>query len=213
MRIWKTSCESLPIILGFELQLKTEFRLHFFERALTLPQEDEFMGLREPLQDIAECGLPTALEAMGERWSFMILRAAFNRVRHFEEFLSEIGIARNILANRLTRLTESGILHRTPCPDDRRKVEYRLTEKGLDLLPAMIALRQWGEKWGTGIASNPVLVDEQDKQPILPVTLRSHDGRVIDHNDLCWMNSADIKPLHAHDDGEADGRVRKLSAI
>ena len=83
--------------------------------------------LRESLSDIVECGLPTALEAMGERWSFMILRGAFNGVRHFEEFLSEIGIARNILANRLTRLTECGILHRTPCPDDRRKVEYRLS--------------------------------------------------------------------------------------
>ena len=174
------------------------------------------MGLREPLLDIAECGLPTALEAMGERWSFMILRAAFNRVRHFEEFLSEIGIARNILANRLTKLTEAGILHRTPCPDDRRKVEYRLTDKGLDLLPAMITLRQWGEKWGTGAPSNPVLVDEQDKQPILPVTIRSHDDRVLDHHDLCWMNSADIKPLHAQnhaDDDRLDDRVRKLSAI
>jgi DNA-binding HxlR family transcriptional regulator len=194
------------------LQLKTEFRLHFFSLRLTLHKEDKNMGLREPLQEIAECGLPTALEAMGERWSFMILRAAFNRVRHFEEFLSEIGIARNILANRLTRLTESGILHRTPCPDDRRKVEYRLTDKGLDLLPAMIALRQWGEKWGTGTPSNPVLVDERDKQPILPVTIRSHDDRVLDHHDLCWMNTADIKPLH--DANEAgDDRVRKLSAI
>jgi DNA-binding HxlR family transcriptional regulator len=171
------------------------------------------MGLREPLQEIAECGLPAALEAMGERWSFMILRAAFNRVRHFEEFLSEIGIARNILANRLSRLTESGILHRTPCPDDRRKVEYRLTEKGLDLLPVMITLRQWGERWGTGTPSNPVLVDEQDHQPILPVTIRSHDDRVLNHNDLCWMNSADIKPLNAAEDASSDDRVRKLSAI
>jgi DNA-binding HxlR family transcriptional regulator len=195
------------------LQLKTEFRLHFFERALTLPKEDEFMGLREPLQDIAECGLPTALEAMGERWSFMILRAAFNGVRHFEEFLSEIGIARNILANRLTRLTESGILHRTPCPDDRRKVEYRLTEKGLELLPVMIALRQWGEKFGTGVPSNPVLVDERDRQPILPVTIRSHDDRVLGHMDLCWMNSADIKAISTDASAEDDNRVRKLSAI
>ena len=169
--------------------------------------------LRESLQDILECGLPTALEAMGERWSFMILRAAFNGVRHFEEFLSEIGIARNILANRLTRLTESGILHRTPCPDDRRKVEHRLTEKGLDLLPTMISLRQWGEKWGTGVPSNPVLVDELDRQPILPVTIRSHDDRVLAHMDLCWMNSSDIKPLHAAEDAEMGDRVRKLSAI
>lgn len=168
------------------------------------------MGLRESLNDINECGLPMALETMGERWSFMILRGAFNGVRHFEEFLSEIGIARNILANRLTRLTEAGILQRTPCPDDRRKVEYRLTQKGLDLLPTMIALRQWGEKWGTGMPSNPVLVDERDKQPILPVSIRGHDDRVLGHMDLCWMNSVDIKPLHEISN---QGSVRKLSAI
>lgn len=168
--------------------------------------------LREKLHDIADCGLPTALEAMGERWSFMILRAAFNGVKHFEEFLSEIGIARNILANRLTRLTESGILHRTPCPDDRRKVEYRLTEKGLDLLPAMITLRQWGEKWGTDIMSNPVLCDQRDQQPILPVTIRGHDDRVLGHMDLCWIDASDIQSLEQEDSGER-AIVRKLGAI
>lgn len=55
------------------------------------------MGLREPLDEINNCGLPAALEVMGERWSFMILRAAFNGMYHFEEFLGALGIARNIL--------------------------------------------------------------------------------------------------------------------
>lgn len=77
--------------------------------------------LREPLQQLAECGLPTALEAMGERWSFMILRAAFNGVRHFEEFLSEISIARNILANRLNSLDRKRNI--TPHPLPRRSTE------------------------------------------------------------------------------------------
>jgi hypothetical protein len=77
----------------------------------------------------------------------------------------------------------------------------------------MIALRQWGEKWGTGIPSNPVLVDEQDRQPILPVTIRSHDDRVLRHMDLCWMNSSDIKPISFQDHDEDNDRVRKLSAI
>jgi DNA-binding HxlR family transcriptional regulator len=190
-----------------------QFGLIILNKGRNLRLRGCLMGeLREPLHQLAECGLPMALEAMGERWSFMILRAAFNGVRHFEEFLSEFSIARNILANRLTRLTESGILHRTPCPDDRRKVEYRLTEKGLDLLPTMIALRQWGEKWGTGVLSNPVLVDDRDRQPILPVTIRSHDERVLGHMDLCWMNVADITPISANTH-EADDRVRKLSAI
>ena len=86
--------------------------------------------IREPLRELTECGLPQALEVMGERWSFMILRASFNGLHHFEEFLSELGIARNILSNRLAKLVEHGILQRDPCPDDRRKIEYRLTAKG-----------------------------------------------------------------------------------
>lgn len=87
-----------------------------------------------------------------------------------------------------------------------------MTEKGLDLLPTMIALRQWGEKWGTGVLSNPVLVDERDRQPILPVTIRSHDERVLRHMDLCWINTSDITPISVDLD-KVDNRVRKLSAI
>jgi DNA-binding HxlR family transcriptional regulator len=152
------------------------------------------MGLREPLEVVC-CGLPVALEAIGERWSFLILRGALNGLRHFEEFQSTLGIARNILANRLGRLVEHGILARQPMPDDRRKVEYRLTEKGAELLPAMVALRQWGERWGDGIPSSPVLVDAHDEQPILPISLHAHDGRPLTLHDLCWKHAHDIQPL------------------
>ena len=143
--------------------------------------------LREPLCELAECGLPQALEVMGERWSFMILRASFNGVRHFEELLSELGIARNILSNRLGKLVDHGILARQAMAEDRRKIEYRLTEKGLDLLPAMLALRQWGQKYGAEVIENPVLVDERDRLPIGPVTITAHDGRAIDKHDLCFV--------------------------
>lgn len=168
--------------------------------------------LREPLSEVANCGLPAALEAIGERWSFMILRAAFNGVRHFEEFLTEIGIARNILANRLTRLTEAGILHRSPCPDDRRRVEYRLTPKGLDFLTAMIALRQWGERWATGVPSNPVLCDVRDHKPILPVTLRGHDDRILSHMDLCWIDASEVKSEGRSSKDEESANVRQLGS-
>jgi len=144
--------------------------------------------LREPLRELTECGLPQALEVMGERWSFMILRAGFNGVHHFEEFLSELGIARNILSNRLAKLVEHGILVRQPIAEDRRKIEYRLTEKGLDLLPAMIALRQWGQKYGAEVIENPVLVDERDRMPIGKVSILAHDGRVLDKMDLCMVD-------------------------
>jgi len=142
--------------------------------------------LREPLS--VECGLPQALEVMGERWSFMILRAAFNKLYHFEEFLSELGIARNILSNRLGKLVEHGVLKREACPDDRRKIEYRLTEKGLDLLPAMLALRQWGEKYVMDMPSNPVLVDSRDWLPIQGVGIKAHDGRALAYQELRWQD-------------------------
>jgi DNA-binding HxlR family transcriptional regulator len=151
--------------------------------------------LKEDLANLACCGLPVALEAMGETWSFLILRASFNGLHHFEEFQATLGIARNILANRLGRLVDHGILARQPLPHDRRKIEYRLTEKGAELLPAMIALRQWGETWGTGEPSTPVLVDELDHQPIRKVELLAHDGRPLGLKDLRWMHAQDIRPL------------------
>ena len=142
--------------------------------------------LREPLRDLVECSLPAALEAMGERWSFMILRAAFNGLHHFEEFQSELGIARNILANRLGRLVEHGILTRTAVAADRRKIQYELTEKGAALLPTMLALRQWGERWETGFRASPVLVDKRDMRPIAPIDVRAWDGRVLTKHELLW---------------------------
>ena len=152
------------------------------------------MGLREPLAELArECALPSALEVMGERWSFLILRAAFNGLMHFEEMQSSLGIARNILASRLSRLVEGGILERTPCADDRRKVEYRLTDKGMALLPAMIALRQWGERWETGAPSNPVLVDKRDGLPVRPIAVQAHDGRTLSWVDLCFRDQAELR--------------------
>jgi len=157
--------------------------------------------LREPLELLAECGLPPALEAMGERWSFMILRAAFNGVHHFEEYLSVLGIARNILSNRLSKLVDNGIMRRDPSPHDRRKVEYNLTEKGEDLLPALLALRDWGEKYGLGVVSNPVLVDERDRRPIGKMEIRAHDGRILTWPDLCWLDRAEL------DEADADQRV------
>ncbi|MEQ1508854.1 MAG: helix-turn-helix domain-containing protein [Sphingopyxis sp.] len=164
--------------------------------------------LREHLADAGECGLPIALEAMGERWSFMILRAAFNGIHHFEEFQTELGIARNILSNRLQRLVAHDILERTVMPCDRRKVMYRLTEKGQDLLPTMVALRQWGEKWVSGAPSTPVLVDAIDHQPVRPVVLQAHDGRTLTKLDLLWLHADQVCAL-----GEREVAIGDSAAV
>ncbi|GAA4766518.1 helix-turn-helix domain-containing protein [Stakelama sediminis] len=145
----------------------------------------------------AKCSLPAALEAVGERWSFLILRAAFNGLCHFEEFQSELGIARNILANRLARLVEHDILTRRPMARDKRKVEYSLTEKGAALLPTMIALRQWGERWEAGEGACPLLVDARDHEPLAKVVVRAHDGRILGRDDLLWTLPDEDEPQPA----------------
>jgi DNA-binding HxlR family transcriptional regulator len=150
--------------------------------------------LHEDMREIAECGLPSALEVMGERWSFMILRASFNGIRHFEDFQHQLGIARNILSNRLQRLVENGILDRAPVPGDRRRIEYRLTEKGIALLPALVALRQWGEKYGRRTwPSSLTIVDARDRRPIAPVQLHAEDGRPLRYEELDWEESGKIE--------------------
>jgi DNA-binding HxlR family transcriptional regulator len=140
----------------------------------------------------SECSLPAALEVVGERWSFLILRGAFNGLAHFEEFQSTLGIARNILSNRLARMVEHEILERHPDPADRRKVAYRLTEKGRALLPVLIALRQWGERWVSGVPSNPVLVDRQSRKPVLTIAVRAADGRPLALNELEWVDQTEV---------------------
>ena len=141
---------------------------------------------------LVECALPRALEAVGERWSFLILRAAFNGLAHFEEFQSTLGIARNILSNRLTRLVQHDILAREPDPTDRRRVAYRLTDKGRALLPALIALRQWGEVWIAGVPSNPVLVDTRNRRPVAAMAVMAADGRPLELTELEWIDRSEL---------------------
>ena len=143
-------------------------------------------------QLLRQCSIAAALEAVGERWSFLILRGAFNGLRHFEEFQTNLGIARNILSNRLGRLVEHGILRRDPDPADRRKVTYRLTDKGRDLLPVLLSLRQWGERWISGHPSNPVLVDRYSRQPIAPITVQAADGRPLSLGDMEWVDRSEL---------------------
>ena len=141
---------------------------------------------------LRQCSIAAALDTVGERWSFLILRGAFNGLKHFEEFQSTLGIARNILSNRLARLVEHSILEREPDPSDRRKVSYRLTEKGRDLLPVLLSLRQWGEKWISCKPSNPVLVDSITRQPIAEMAPRSIDGRVLKLGEMEWVDRSEL---------------------
>ena len=132
------------------------------------------------------CPLPPAVELIGEKWAFLILRGALNGLQHFEQFQAGLGIARNILSNRLGKLVNGGILERRADPDDRRKVVYSLSAKGEALLPVVLALRQWGEEWGHG-QHDIMLADQRDGQPIQRIAVHAQDGRELSLHELMWV--------------------------
>lgn len=134
-----------------------------------------------------QCPLPHAIELIGEKWAFLILRGAFNGLQHFEQFQAGLGIARNILSDRLQKMVAGGILERSNDPADRRKVVYSLSAKGEALLPVVVALRQWGEEWCHG-KSDIVLADLEHGQPIRRIRLISKDGRELERDDLMWLD-------------------------
>jgi len=132
------------------------------------------------------CAIPPAVELIGEKWAFLILRGALNGLQHFEEFQAGLDIARNILSDRLSKLVAGGILERRPDPDDGRRVIYSLTPKGEGLLPVVLAMRQWGEEWGYG-TMRVVLADRRDGKPVRKISVLSHDGRELTLSDLTWV--------------------------
>jgi DNA-binding HxlR family transcriptional regulator len=93
------------------------------------------------------CSIARALEVVGERWTLLIVRDAFAGLRRFEEFQASLGIARNVLTERLTRLVEEGILERVEYNERPERYEYRLTPKGRDLNVSLTGLMQWGDKY------------------------------------------------------------------
>jgi DNA-binding HxlR family transcriptional regulator len=93
------------------------------------------------------CSVAQCLEVVGEWWSLLIVRDAFLGVRRFDDFQARLGISRNILNQRLTRLVDDGVLTRVPYGEHPPRSEYRLTDKGRDLFQVIIAMRQWGDRW------------------------------------------------------------------
>ncbi len=99
--------------------------------------------------DGQNCSIAGALEIVGERWTLLIIRDAFLGRRRFDEFQQSLGIARNVLTDRLNRLVDEGILERVRYSERPERFEYRLTDKGRELNVALTALRQWGDTYLT----------------------------------------------------------------
>ena len=96
--------------------------------------------------DGQECSIARSLEIVGERWTLLVLRDVFRGKRRFEDLQRSLGIARNVLTDRLGRLVDEGVLERRRYQERPVRHEYRLTEKGIDLWPVMVQLLQWGDR-------------------------------------------------------------------
>jgi DNA-binding HxlR family transcriptional regulator len=112
------------------------------------------------------CSIARALEVVGERWTLLIVRDAFLGLRRFDEFQESLGIARNVLTDRLNRLVAEGILERVPYSERPERFDYRPTPKGRELNVALAGLRQWGDKH---LSEKPprVLRRKADKKPVI----------------------------------------------
>jgi len=132
----------------------------------------------------AECPVARSLDAIGDWWSLLIIRDAFDGIRRFGEFQRNLGMAKNILAARLRTLVAHGIFQVVPASDGSAYQEYVLTEKGKGLFPLIIGLRQWGEAffYEEGEAHSR-LVDREHGQPVQALELRAADGRLLGPDD------------------------------
>jgi DNA-binding HxlR family transcriptional regulator len=132
-----------------------------------------------------ECGIAQALEMIGDPWSVLVIRGALFGITAFEDFQKDLGIARNTLTDRLNNLVENGILTRTVCSDDRRKVQYNLTESGRDLWVVLLALSQWGNKWAFSKIGPPSYVaDQKSQQAVPPLKVTDKHGQPLSLKDM-----------------------------
>ena len=129
------------------------------------------------------CSLAQSLEIVGERWSLLIIRDAAFGIRRFDDIQKSLGIARNILTQRLSKLTNEGILVKARGKAGR--MEYQLTDKGWDLQPLLLSLFQWGEKYQPHPKGERMcFVDRTSGNPIQPMAVRSSDGRLLKSPDV-----------------------------
>lgn len=141
------------------------------------------MVKRVSLSD-AECPSARALDVIGDWWSLLIIRDAFDGVRRFSEFQKSLGIAKGVLTTRLHTLVQHGIFEQQPASDGSAYQEYVLTEKGQALFLVVVALRQWGESHlYASQEARSSLTDRKRGKPVAPLQLRSADGELLSWQD------------------------------
>ena len=131
--------------------------------------------------DTAGCTIAAALAIVGEKWTFLVLREAFNGVRRFDDMQRRTGMPRQVLSNRLSSLVSDGILRRTPYHDEgqRPRSEYRLTDKGVALYPVLVALLGWGDTYVAQAGGPPVELTHRDCGAPVRLQLACSIGHVL----------------------------------
>ncbi|HEY8983083.1 MAG TPA: helix-turn-helix domain-containing protein [Streptomyces sp.] len=130
--------------------------------------------------DDSDCPVARSVDAIGDWWSLLIVRDAFDGSRRFGEFQRGLGVAKNILSARLRALVDGGVLETVPASDGSAYREYVLTEKGEALFPVIVALRQWGEQhfFSPG-EPHSELLDRRQERALRPLEVRAADGRRV----------------------------------
>jgi DNA-binding HxlR family transcriptional regulator len=134
-----------------------------------------------PALDLDQCSIAAALGVLGEKWTLLVLRDAFSGVRRFEDMYRRIGAPRQVLSARLARLVDEGILRRVPYRQagQRQREEYRLTDKGLDLYPILVALMHWGDTWAAPTGAPSVTLHHRDCGAGIGLHLRCTAGHTL----------------------------------
>lgn len=131
------------------------------------------------------CSIAKSLDEIGEWWSLLIIREFTQGATRFDEIQSELGIARNILATRLARLIELGIVEKYSLEHRANTDGYRLTPKGEDLYPVIVALMQWGDRWTTSQGKpRTVLVEDSTGKPVERLAVHSKGGKPLSFRDV-----------------------------
>lgn len=137
--------------------------------------------------DKITCSLARALDQAGDWWTLLIIRDALRGIDSFEGFRESLGIARNILAERLNHLQSHGLLRKHTDQRDARRTHYSLTEKGKALAPALVALMQWGDVWISGRNGEPIVLrDRRTNRRVADISLQSDSGKRIGADDLLF---------------------------
>jgi DNA-binding HxlR family transcriptional regulator len=131
------------------------------------------------------CSIAGTLLALGDTWSILVLRELFFGVRRFNDMQHDLGISRSVLTDRLTRLVDQGIVRTEQYqePGERARHQYRLTRKGVGLLPVMVSLMNWGDEHVYDGAA-PVTLHERASGERVRLELRTESGRLVQPNEM-----------------------------